>query len=86
MHGTAGSEAAFTVWLWSPDNEPMDLRHYDTETHVESSYEGAEELRATPYGIANTNELTLWCLPQTPGTGLTGPHAGGVSEPVVACL
>jgi hypothetical protein len=68
VHGTAGSEAAFTVWLWSPDCEPMDLRHYDTETHVESSYEGAEELRATPYGIANTNELTLWCLPQTPGT------------------
>jgi hypothetical protein len=65
-HGTAQSEASLTVWLWSPDGEPMDLRHYDTKTHVESSYEGAEELRATPYGIANTNELTLWCTEETP--------------------
>ncbi|CAH1220575.1 hypothetical protein PAECIP111891_05056 [Paenibacillus allorhizoplanae] len=66
VHGTAASEAAFTIWLWSPDGTPMDLRHYDTETHVESSYEGAEELRATPYGIANTSELMLWCTSETP--------------------
>ncbi|WP_189032464.1 exo-rhamnogalacturonan lyase family protein [Paenibacillus albidus] len=68
--GTAGDAAVFTAWFWSPDTEAMDLRHYDTKTHVESSYEGAAELRATPYGIANTNELTLWCTSQTPGTEL----------------
>ncbi|PZD94513.1 hypothetical protein DNH61_18785 [Paenibacillus sambharensis] len=62
----AGSEANITVWLWSRDAEPMDLRHYDTETHVASAYEGAEEMRSTPYGIANTNECTLWCLAGTP--------------------
>ncbi|CAM4197295.1 hypothetical protein L1N85_15605 [Paenibacillus alkaliterrae] len=67
IHGTTGREAAFTIWFWSPDSEAMDLRHYDTETHVESSYEGAEELRATPYGIANTSELTVWCKAETPG-------------------
>lgn len=67
---TAGNEAAFTVWLWSPDGTSMDLRHYDTETHVESSYEGADELRATPYGIANTSELMLWCTAATPGPEL----------------
>lgn len=65
--GTATERAGFTVWFWSPDAAPMDLRHYDTETHVASSYEGAEELRATPYGIANTHELTVWCLGGTPG-------------------
>lgn len=70
VHGTAGAEAAFTIWLWSPDWTPMDLRHYDTETHVESSYEGAEELRATPYGIANTSELMLWCTNETPDAAL----------------
>lgn len=64
--GTAGQEAKLTVWFWSPDGDAMDLRHYDTETHVESSYEGAEELRATPYGIANTSELMLWCTAETP--------------------
>jgi hypothetical protein len=63
---TAKQEAKLTVWFWSPDGDAMDLRHYDTETHVESSYEGAEEMRATPYGIANTSELTLWCTAETP--------------------
>lgn len=67
IHGTAKREACFKIWFWSPDAEAMDLRHYDTETHVESSYEGAEELRATPYGIANTSELMLWCTSETPG-------------------
>ena len=69
-HGTAGDEASLAVWLWSPDGPPMDLRHYDTKTHVESSYEGAEKLRATPYGIANTSELMLWCEEETPGPEL----------------
>lgn len=67
VHGASQAEASLTVWLWSPDGEPMDMRHYDTKTHVESSYEGAEELRATPYGVANTNELMLWCTEETPG-------------------
>ncbi|OCT15751.1 hypothetical protein A8709_15920 [Paenibacillus pectinilyticus] len=66
VHGTDESNAAFTIWMWSPEGTPMDLRHYDTETHVESSYEGAEELRATPYGIANTSELLLYCTRETP--------------------
>ncbi|WP_201001931.1 exo-rhamnogalacturonan lyase family protein [Paenibacillus glycanilyticus] len=70
VHGAAGDEASFTAWLWTPEGEPMDMRHYDTKTHVESSYEGAEELRATPYGIANTNELMLWCTEETPGPEL----------------
>lgn len=66
VSGMAGEEARLTVWLWSPEAGAMDLRHYDTKTHVESSYEGAEELRATPYGIANTSELTVWCAGRTP--------------------
>ncbi|WP_245864289.1 hypothetical protein [Paenibacillus donghaensis] len=66
----AAEAALFTAWFWSPDAAVMDLRHYDTRTHVESSYEGAEELRATPYGIANTSELMIWCTAQTPGTEL----------------
>lgn len=65
--GMAGDEAVMTLWLWSPDVPAMDLRHYDTLTHVESSYEGAEELRATPYGIANTSEIMVWALAGTPG-------------------
>lgn len=66
LEGMAGDEATLNVWFWSPDAEAMDLRHYDTETHLESSYEGFEEMRSTPYGIANTSELNLWCLEETP--------------------
>lgn len=58
--------ATLTAWLWSPDAPAMDLRHYDTETHVKSAYEGAEEFRSTPYGIGNTNELTIGFFQSTP--------------------
>ncbi|MGP4042030.1 exo-rhamnogalacturonan lyase family protein [Gracilibacillus sp. D59] len=58
--------STLTAWFWSPDAPTMDLRHYDTETHVKSSYEGAEEFRSTPYGIGNTSELTIGFFHSTP--------------------
>ncbi|UKS25357.1 hypothetical protein LOZ80_27720 [Paenibacillus sp. HWE-109] len=64
--GMTTDEAKLTLWFWSPDAAAMDMRHYDTATHVESAYEGAEELGSTPYGIGNTNELMLWCCEGTP--------------------
>ena len=30
---TKGDKATLTAWLWSPDAEPMDLRHYDNVAH-----------------------------------------------------
>jgi hypothetical protein len=48
-----------TVWIWSPEAEAMDFRHYDTVGHASAYYEGFHEVGATPYGIANTNELLL---------------------------
>lgn len=59
-------EAQIKVWFWSPEAEVMDLRHYDTETHVYASYEGSEELDSTPYGIGNRNELTIGCFGTPP--------------------
>ncbi|MFC0211900.1 hypothetical protein ACFFK0_05450 [Paenibacillus chartarius] len=81
VENTTKDEATFKVWLWSPDVPAMDLRHYDTETHVESSYEGFKELNATPYGIANTNELTLWALPASPGPERLGEMLAELHEP-----
>lgn len=66
VNNMAEEEAELKVWFWSPDFQAMDLRHYDTETHLESAYEGFEEMRSTPYGIANTSELNLWCFSETP--------------------
>ncbi len=55
--------ASLTAWLWSPDAEPMDLRHYDNVAHdLNASYEDVQEGMSTPYGIARTTTLTL--IPQ----------------------
>ena len=53
-------EASLTVWLWSPEAQPMDLRHYDVRAHdLDASYEDVQEGLSTPYGIAKTHELTI---------------------------
>ncbi|MBM7541566.1 hypothetical protein [Amphibacillus cookii] len=59
VNGLATHQTKLSVWFWSPDQEPMDLRHYSSATHVQSAYEGFEENRATPVGIANTSEAYL---------------------------
>jgi hypothetical protein len=65
--GMSEEEASLHAWFWSPDAPAMDLRHYDTVPHVQSSYEGSEEMRSTPVGIGNTSELSVWFFERTPG-------------------
>lgn len=61
--GARGEEADLTMWLWSPEAEPMNLCHYDTVAHgLRASYEDVQEGMSTAYGIARTSEL--WLLPQ----------------------
>ncbi len=65
--GAASEVGEMRVWFWSPDAPAMDLRHYDTVGHEPTiSYEDHQEGFSTPYGVANTTELTLWALPNTP--------------------
>jgi len=66
ISGLGREQAEATLWLWSPEAAAMDLRHYDTTTHVRSSYEGADELRSTPYGIAHTSDCLLHLAAVTP--------------------
>jgi hypothetical protein len=76
IRGAAGDAAEVTVWLWSPDAPPMDLRFYHNgmgmETHaqelegLEITYEDYEKGWGTPHGIARTSEMTLWALDATP--------------------
>lgn len=71
VEGARTPTATLTAWLWNPDAEPMDLRHYDTRAHgLNSSYEDVQEGMSTPYGIARTSELTL-----RPDTGYRGKEA-----------
>lgn len=60
INGMRGPESEMTVWLWSPEHEAMDLRHYDKEGHdLNASYEDIQEGMSTPYGIARTSVLML---------------------------
>ena len=55
-------EAELTMWLWSPEAEPMNLCHYDTIAHdLIASYEDVQQGMSSPYGIARSS--TLWLLP-----------------------
>ena len=60
ISGARSDMAQLTVYLWSPESEPMDLRHYDTVAHgLIASYEDVQEGMSTPYGIARTSEITF---------------------------
>jgi hypothetical protein len=60
--------ATLNVWLWSPEGEAMDLRHYDNVAHdLDASYEDVQEGLSTPYGIARTSVLMLAPQSACPG-------------------
>ena len=78
--GTAAGE--LNVWFWSPDAPAMDLRHYDTIGHDgRISYEDYTEGFSTPTGVANTTELTLWALTETPAHAALLAMAKTANEP-----
>ncbi|MEV0600615.1 Tat pathway signal sequence domain protein [Streptomyces sp. NPDC050315] len=76
IRGAATDEAEVTLWLWSPEAQPMDLRFYhdgmgqDTYEKqldgLEITYEDYEPEFGTPYGIARTSELLFWAHDATP--------------------
>ncbi|MGT2784247.1 exo-rhamnogalacturonan lyase family protein [Streptococcus merionis] len=57
-------EAITRLWFWSPEAEVIDFRHYDDRDHMLSAYEGMEEIRSTPVGIANSSTLVLKLYPE----------------------
>jgi hypothetical protein len=61
------SDGQIKMCLWSPDAQPMDLRHYDTIAHgLNSTYEDVQEGLSTPYGVARTSELILFPVSSVP--------------------
>ncbi len=66
VDGMAGEKAALTAWSWAESVEPMDLRHYSDECYVPSAYEGFDELRSTPEGVANTSHVSFEFLDSSP--------------------
>jgi hypothetical protein len=88
--------AEVTVWLYSPEAPPMDLRFYhdgmgmDTFPEqiegLEITYEDYEPGFGTAQGIARTSELTLWAVEKTPSRQALVDFADAVrTPPMLAC-
>ena len=78
--------AGLTAWLWPPQAQAADLRHYDDKAHAGAYYEGFDEIRSTPYGTANTNELTLFSFAGIPDeTEVARCVAYTQKPPVLVC-
>ena len=68
IEGATSHSATVTMWLWSPEAEAMDLRHYDTQAHgLEASYEDVQEGMSSPLGIARTSVIMLQPTAGYPG-------------------
>ncbi|MCH7232298.1 hypothetical protein L0U85_15750 [Glycomyces sp. L485] len=77
--------ATVTLWMWSPEAQPMDNRFYhdgmgqDTyEKQLDAldiTYEDYEPGFGTPYGVARTTELQFWVTEATPSRERLGHMA-----------
>ncbi|TXS50023.1 Tat pathway signal sequence domain protein [Streptomyces sp. t39] len=83
--------AEVTLWLWSPEAQPMDLRFYHDglgqDTYAEQleglniTYEDYEPGFGTPYGIARTSELLFWAHDTTPDAAHLAKETAAVRTP-----
>ncbi|MBO4598366.1 MAG: hypothetical protein J5676_10915 [Bacteroidaceae bacterium] len=82
------SVALLKVWLWSPEGEAMDLRHYDDHAHdLEASYEDVLPGMSTPTGIGRTSTLILFPMAAYPGKSRIADYARtGSKIPQLICL
>ena len=84
--GMRGETGKITAWLWSPNGDTMDMRHYDTEGHgLGTSYEDWVEGYDTAYGIAHTSELTLFPFSEMPSREAVACQAG-IGQDIVQLL
>ncbi|WP_137991761.1 Tat pathway signal sequence domain protein [Streptomyces vilmorinianum] len=91
IRGAATDAAEVTLWLWSPEAQPMDLRFYHDgmgqDTFPEQleglniTYEDYEPGFGTPYGIARTSELMFWANAATPTADTLVAQADAVRTP-----
>ncbi len=61
--------AKLNAWLWSPDADAMDMRHYDTLSYghdLNASYEDVEPGFSIATGVGRTSELLLFASSEVP--------------------
>ena len=82
VNHAAAKTAELKVWLWSPDAEAMDMRHYDTIAHgLDEVYEDVQPGFSTPNGVARTSELTLYPSGGLPAKMETANQANSNDNP-----
>jgi hypothetical protein len=87
INGARSNKAHLKVWFWPQDAEAMDLRHYDTIAHdLLATYEDVHLELSTPYGVAQTSELTLFPFEKLPTKQETADFATiGENNPQLIC-
>jgi hypothetical protein len=85
VQGALSPAAQLTAWVWSPEAQSMDLRHYDTRAHgLDASYEDVQKGNSTPFGIARTSEFTFWPTGNVPSKAASAAMAdAGTALPVL---
>lgn len=81
--GLCTDNASLTAWMVPPDAEAQDMRHYDTVAHDQTYYEGFPEIGSSAYGIANTNEMSLFLYDTVPSDDELMKQAETVQKPSV---
>jgi hypothetical protein len=78
--------ARLTAWLWSPDAQEMDMRHYDIRAHtLLASYEDVQPGMSTAHGVARTSELMLFPGDALPSRSAAADDArAGAALPMLA--
>ena len=62
-------KAQLFAWLWSPEAETMDMRHYDTLAYghnLDASYEDVQPGFSTATGVGRTSEIMLYVSDNVP--------------------
>jgi hypothetical protein len=93
VSNAATDAGSITLWLYSPQAGPMDIRPYhdglgqDTYAKqldaLEITYEDYESGYNTPYGIGRTNELYVYAFGSTPSHDLLAKLVNHTNNPPV---
>lgn len=91
IRGAGQEESEATLWFWSPEAPPMDVRFYHDglgqETHEQQldalnvTYEDYEPGYGTAYGVARTTDFVLCVLGATPSRAETVNWASEIRRP-----
>lgn len=82
VQNASTNSAQLKLWLWSPYNDAMDMRHYDTTGHdLDATYEDWQPGFSTPYGVARTSEITIFPAANVPSNDELSSEAFIASHP-----